>query len=291
MVSWALMLVTNQSISLWWVVELCKRITATYNTLISGDIQHMIIPFSGGGAADIIQDRARPLLLLLQTGKTFSERPARGFELKWILFFSWWRRQVSLRAFVSSNLTTKLNQSTQSTSYTGGILSNQVDASFTFVQLSHFHQNCLDFWHHHTSSNLCTCRFNVHQEVVLAGLYNLYSFRLTPIFFYTYAVFALQVFNIRFVNVRTVYSHFSNTNIVQRHKIWFDIIFLQGVFLSALYLIRYQKRAWNQKSDDYDDLHNDVDDGDLNDADNILVQLVPLWQLADRRAHCPLCGC
>jgi len=47
-------------------------------------------------------------------------------------------------------------------------------------------------------------RFNVHQEVVLAGLYNIYSFRLSPIFFYTYAVFALQ-----------------------------------GVFLSALYLISW----------------------------------------------------
>ena len=37
-------------------------------------------------------------------------------------------------------------------------------------------------------------RFNVHQEVVLAALYKIYSFRLNPIFFYTYAVFALQVF-------------------------------------------------------------------------------------------------
>ena len=36
-------------------------------------------------------------------------------------------------------------------------------------------------------------RFNVHQEVVLAALYKIYSFRLNPIFFYTYAVFALQV--------------------------------------------------------------------------------------------------
>ena len=36
-------------------------------------------------------------------------------------------------------------------------------------------------------------RFNVHQEVVLAALYKIYSFRLSPIFFYTYAVFALQV--------------------------------------------------------------------------------------------------
>ena len=34
----------------------------------------------------------------------------------------------------------------------------------------------------------------MHQEVVLAALYKIYSFRLNPIFFYTYAVFALQVF-------------------------------------------------------------------------------------------------
>jgi len=47
-------------------------------------------------------------------------------------------------------------------------------------------------------------RFNVHQEVVLAALYKIYSFRLNPIFFYTYAVFALQ-----------------------------------GIFLSALYLISW----------------------------------------------------
>ena len=33
----------------------------------------------------------------------------------------------------------------------------------------------------------------MHQEVVLAALYKIYSFRLNPIFFYTYAVFALQV--------------------------------------------------------------------------------------------------
>ena len=43
----------------------------------------------------------------------------------------------------------------------------------------------------------------MHQEVLLAALFKLYSFRLAPIFFYTYSVF-----------------------------------FLQGVFLSALYLIR-----------------------------------------------------
>ena len=48
-------------------------------------------------------------------------------------------------------------------------------------------------------------RFNVHQEVVLAGLYNLYSFRLSPIFFYTYAVFALQVFVPSVINVSTVF--------------------------------------------------------------------------------------
>jgi len=47
-------------------------------------------------------------------------------------------------------------------------------------------------------------RFNVHQEVLLAALYKIYSFRLNPIFFYTYAVFALQ-----------------------------------GIFLSALYLISW----------------------------------------------------
>ena len=151
----------------------------------------MIIPISGGGAADIIQDRARPLLLLLQTGKTFSEKPARGFELKWILFFSWWRRQVSLRAFVSSKWTTKLNQSTQSTFYTGGIFDNQFYTfSFCLVSnLSELKSLLSEIWKQFRPLH----RFNVHQEVVLAALYKIYSFRLNPIFFYTYAVFALQV--------------------------------------------------------------------------------------------------
>ena len=57
--------------------------------------------------------------------------------MKRILFSSWLRRRVFPRAFVSSNLTTKLNQSTQSTSYTGAILSNQVDTSFEFPPTLH----------------------------------------------------------------------------------------------------------------------------------------------------------
>ena len=36
------------------------------------------------------------------------------------------------------------------------------------------------------------CRFNIYQEVVLAALYKVYNFRLSPIFFYTYSVFSLQ---------------------------------------------------------------------------------------------------
>lgn len=47
-------------------------------------------------------------------------------------------------------------------------------------------------------------RFNIYQEVVLAALYKVYNFRLSPIFFYTYSVF-----------------------------------FLQGVFLSALYILTW----------------------------------------------------
>jgi len=35
-------------------------------------------------------------------------------------------------------------------------------------------------------------RFNIYQEVVLAALYKIYNFRLSPIFFYTYSVFSLQ---------------------------------------------------------------------------------------------------
>lgn len=35
-------------------------------------------------------------------------------------------------------------------------------------------------------------RFNIYQEVVLAALYKVYNFRLSPIFFYTYSVFSLQ---------------------------------------------------------------------------------------------------
>eukprot|EP00092_Neocalanus_flemingeri_P010313 GFUD01011110.1.p1 GENE.GFUD01011110.1~~GFUD01011110.1.p1 ORF type:complete len:1009 (-),score=246.24 GFUD01011110.1:254-3280(-) len=35
-------------------------------------------------------------------------------------------------------------------------------------------------------------RFNIYQEVVLAAMYNVYNFRLSPIFFYTYSVFSLQ---------------------------------------------------------------------------------------------------
>ena len=35
-------------------------------------------------------------------------------------------------------------------------------------------------------------RFNIYQELVLAAVYKVYSFRLRPIFFYTYSVFFLQ---------------------------------------------------------------------------------------------------
>ena len=35
-------------------------------------------------------------------------------------------------------------------------------------------------------------RFNIYQELILAAIYKLYSFRLNPIFFYTYSVFCLQ---------------------------------------------------------------------------------------------------
>jgi len=37
-------------------------------------------------------------------------------------------------------------------------------------------------------------RFNIYQEVFLAYVYKIYSFRLQPIFFYTYSIFALQGF-------------------------------------------------------------------------------------------------
>ena len=34
--------------------------------------------------------------------------------------------------------------------------------------------------------------FTVYQELVLAAAYKVFSFRLSPIFFYTYSVFCLQ---------------------------------------------------------------------------------------------------
>ncbi len=36
-------------------------------------------------------------------------------------------------------------------------------------------------------------RFNIHQEILLAVLYKIYTFNLAPIIFYTYSIFALQV--------------------------------------------------------------------------------------------------
>ena len=152
-----------------------------------------ILLCSGGGAADIIQDRARPLLLLLQTGETLWKA---GRLLNWIefSFFSVGRGAESLRGTSSARIWQQnwISQHNQHPPPVGF-------STIKFYTYFKFSPNCPSI---QTLIRNCCCRspkllvyrFNVHQEVVLAGLYNLYSFRLAPIFFYTYAVFALQVF-------------------------------------------------------------------------------------------------
>ena len=45
---------------------------------------------------------------------------------------------------------------------------------------------------HQPAQQSTDCRFNIHQEILLAAIYRAYNFRTEPIFFYTAAVFCLQ---------------------------------------------------------------------------------------------------
>ena len=60
--------------------------------------------------------------------------------------------------------------------------------STSTINILQRYKTCFLSCHHYTA----LLRFNIYQEMVLAALYNTYNFRLSPIMFYTYSVFSLQ---------------------------------------------------------------------------------------------------
>ena len=136
-----------------------------------------------------------------------------------------------------------------------------------------------NFWHrlkrYVLAGSMCTKRLCLPDSTTFTRFGSLpYSSTLTPSLPFRFSSSVSEPI----INSSSLHRYFSTQE--------FYILFLQGVFLSALYLIRYQRGAWNII---YDDLYDDDDSVDLDDDQNIQIQLVPVWQLVNRRAHCRLC--